>query len=356
MKDGGFEMSVLKKARYVDATKCTACGACVEKCPTKVDNAFDMNLGKRKAIYMYFAQGIPAVMTIDPEKCIYHKRIAAGKKPACQNCMKACQAGAVDFEQKDEEVKIQVGSVIVATGLDLVDAKSLGSYGYGRYKNVITALEYERLMSAAGPTSGHLKRLSKDEADPKKIAFLQCVGSRDLRHNKYCSSVCCMHSIKEAILTRDHYPDTEVSIFYMDLRAVGKWFHKYRRRGEEEYGIRYVKGRVSHIDEDKDSNLVLHYEEVTSDKIAKETFDMVVLATGLRPSKGGEELSKIFGFELDEYGFVKTDPLEPLDTTVDGIYVAGYAQSPKDIPETVAQTSGAAQRAAGKVLGAVAAR
>jgi heterodisulfide reductase subunit A len=346
---------VRKKARYVDATKCTACGACVEKCPTKVPNDFDMGLGKRKAIYMYFAQGIPAVMTIDPEKCIYHKRIRAGKKPACQNCEKVCEAGAVDFGQKDEEVTIEVGAVIVATGLELVDAKSMGQYGYGRYRNVVTALEYERLMSASGPTAGHLKRPSDDEL-PKSVAFLQCVGSRDLSHNRYCSSVCCMHSIKEAILTRDHYPEMDVAIYYMDLRAVGKWFHKYRVRGQEQYGIRYIKGRVSHIDEDAGQNLVVHYEEVTSDRIAKETFGMVVLATGLRPGRGAAELSRLFGFELDEYGFVKTDPLEPLDTTVPGIYVAGYAQSPKDIPETVAQTSGAAQRAAEKVLGAVAAK
>jgi heterodisulfide reductase subunit A-like polyferredoxin len=230
--------------------------------------------------------------------------------------------------------------------------EGLGQYGHGRFKNVVNALEYERLMSAAGPTMGHLKRPSDGEL-PKSVAFLQCVGSRDLHHNRYCSSVCCMHSIKEAILTRDHYPETDVAIFYMDLRAVGKWFHKYRVRGEEQYKIRYVKGRVSHIDEDAGQNLVVHYEEVTSDRIAGETFEMVVLATGLRPDRGAAELAKIFGFELDEYGFVKTDPLEPLDTTIPGIYVAGYAQSPKDIPETVAQTSGAAQRAAGKVLGAV---
>ncbi len=346
---------MLKKARYVDVTKCTACGACVEKCPTKVPNDFDMGLGKRKAIYMYFAQGIPAVMTIDANKCVYHKRIRAGKKPACQNCQKVCEAGAVDFDQKDEEVKISVGAVIVATGLELIDAGSLGGYGYGRFKNVVTALEYERLMSASGPTMGHLVRPS-DEKDPKKIAFLQCVGSRDMRHNRYCSSVCCMHSIKEAILTRDHYPDTEVTVFYMDLRCVGKWFHKYRERGERDYDIRYVKGRVSHIDEDPGQNLAVHYEEVTSDRIATETFDMVVLATGLRPNRGAAELAKLFGFELDEFGFVKTNPLEPLDTTVEGIYVAGYAQSPKDIPETVAQTSGAAQRAAGHVLGMVTAK
>lgn len=292
-------------------------------------------------------------MTIDPDKCIYHKRIRAGKKPACQNCQKVCEADAVDFEQKDEEVKLNVGAVIVATGLELVSMEGLGQYGHGRYKNVVNALEYERLMSAAGPTLGHLKRSSDGEL-PKSVAFLQCVGSRDLHHNRYCSSVCCMHSIKEAILTRDHYPETQVAIFYMDLRAVGKWFHKYRVRGEQQYDIRYVKGRVSHIEEDEQQNLVVHYEEVTSDKIAGEKFDMVVLATGLRPGKGAAEMANIFGFELDEYGFVKTDPLEPLDTTVDGIYVAGYAQSPKDIPETVAQTSGAAQRAAEKVLGTVA--
>ncbi len=344
-----------KKARYVDVTRCTACGACVEKCPTKVSSEFDMGLGKRKAIYMYFAQGIPAVMTIDADKCIYHKRIRAGKKPACQNCEKVCEADAVDFDQKDEDITIEVGGVIIATGLELVDVKSLGNYGYGRFKNVVTALEYERLMSASGPTMGHLKRPADGEL-PKSVAFLQCVGSRDLRHNRYCSSVCCMHSIKEAILTRDHYPDTRAAIFYMDLRAVGKWFHKYRRRGEEEYGIRYVKGRVSHIDEDENGSLVLHYEEVTSDRIAREKFEMVVLATGLRPGRGARELSDIFGFELDEYGFVRTDPLEPLDTTVEGIYVAGYAQSPKDIPETVAQASGAAQRAAGHVLGTAAAK
>jgi heterodisulfide reductase subunit A-like polyferredoxin len=371
-------------------------------------------LSKRKAIYKYYPQGIPSVYTIDAKHC----RVFQGKK--CGVCQKICPAQAVDYNQTDKIVYIQVGAIILATGYDIFDPSVIPEYGYGRIKNVITALEFERLLSATGPTKGHLQRPSdiamrgkiatlekrfkavqrslekiehesgklkedfygwyagaprKGESDPlwanmysdlkklnrelrrlrsqeasygtvKRVAFIQCVGSRDFRHHKHCSAYCCMHSIKEAIVAKEHEPHIQIYVFYMDLRTVGKGFEKYRLWGEMKYDIEFIRGRAAEIEEDENNNAIVWYEDTTSQKVKNLTVDLVVLATACVPVRGIEKLAKIMGFALDESGFIKTDPLYPVDTTVHGIFACGCAQGPMDIPESVAQASGAALRAA----------
>ncbi len=382
---GDFKVKVHRKARYVDSTKCTACGACAEKCPTRVPNEFNFGLDQRKAIYKDYAQGIPSVFTIDPNAC----RVLQGQK--CGVCAKVCQAKAVDYEQKDSYVDLNVASVIVSTGYELFDATQISEYGYGKWPNVISSLEMERLLSAGGPTRGHLTRpsavhgearlkeipklLKKAEKseDPseaakllneqkwledhvqkyhtaKKLGFVQCVGSRDFRFHKYCSSYCCMHSIKEAIIAKEHEPDSQSYIFYMDLRTVGKGFEEYKIRGAKVSGIKYVRGRVAEILQDEELNPVVYYEDTEQRKVTSMTLDMVILANACSAPRGTVKLAQLLGLELDENNFVKTHPHRPLDTNVPGIYTCGCAQGPLDIPESVAQASSAAARAAEVVM------
>ena len=340
---GDFSVKLRKYARFVKENECVNCGECVAKCPVKVPDEFDMGLRKREAIYPYYLQGVPAVMTIDRENCLYLTR------GVCRICEKFCTRNAIDFEQKDTDVTLHVGAIIVATGFDPFDPSGIPQYGYKRYRNVVTSLEYERLICASGPTGGHLTRPS-DKKPAETIAFIQCVGSRDLKNNRYCSSVCCMHATKEAMLAYEHNPKVKSHIFYMDLRAAGKGFQKYVARGEQEYNISYIRGRVAKITEDRKENPIVWYEEPQSSKTEKTTADLAVLATSLVPRKGVEELVKVLGVELDEYNFFKTDPLNPLDTTRPGIFVCGCCREPTDIPESVAQASGAAERAAETIM------
>ncbi|MDQ7782015.1 MAG: 4Fe-4S binding protein, partial [Desulfomonilaceae bacterium] len=318
---GNFHVKVHRKARYIDESKCTACGACAEKCPTKVPNEFNFGLDERKAVYKDYAQGIPSVYTIDPDHC----KVLQGKK--CGVCAKVCQAKAVDYEQKDSDVELDVAAVIVSTGYELFDATQISEYGYGRFPNVISSLEMERLLSAGGPTKGHLSRPSvvhgearlaelgklikraekAEDAEQtarlqaertwledhvhkyhtaKKLGFIQCVGSRDFRFHKYCSSYCCMHSIKEAIIAREHEPETESYIFYMDLRTVGKGFEEYKVRGAEVSGLKYIRGRVAEVLQDEDLNPVVYYEDTEQRKVVSMTLDMVILANACSASKG----------------------------------------------------------------------
>lgn len=378
-------MNVHRKARFVDQTRCTACGACAEKCPTKVPNEFNFGLDQRKAIYKDYAQGIPSVYTIDPNNC---KVLQGGK---CGVCAKVCQAKAIDYEQKDLDVVFSVASVIVSTGYELFDAAQISEYGYGRLPNVISSLEMERLLSAGGPTKGHLSRpsvihgearlkdLSKlikkaeksENADElmklqeeqtrledhvhryhtaKKLGFVQCVGSRDFRFHKYCSSYCCMHSIKEAIIAKEHEPETESYIFYMDLRTVGKGFEEYKVRGAKVSGVKYIRGRVAEIVQDGDLNPVVCYEDTEQRKVVSLTLDMVILANACSASRGIGGVASLLGVELDENNFVKTHPNRPLDTSIPGIYTCGCAQGPLDIPESVVQAGSAAARAAEAVM------
>lgn len=291
-----------------------------------------MGLRQRKAIYLYFPQAVPQVMTIDPEHCIYLQR------DRCGACVKICQAGAVDFGQKEREVRLHVGGIVVATGFDFFDPTKLTQFGYEQCPNVITALEYERFSSASGPTGGHLLRPS-DGRPAKRIGFIQCVGSRDVRHQLFCSSACCMHSSKQAVLAAEHDPDVESCVFYTDFRASGKGFRQYVARAEREYGVRYVRGRVAQIKEDEAHNPVIRYEDAVTSRPAQMTFDLAVLATSLIPRPGTVELAQVLGIEANQYGFMKTDPLAPVDTTRPGVFAAGCCRGPFDIPESVMQAS-----------------
>ncbi len=340
---GDFKVKINKKARYVNEAECTACGKCIEKCPKKVPDEFELGHGKRKAIYQYFPQGIPAVVTIDKDHCLY---FATGK---CRVCERFCEKKCIDFEQKDKTITLDAGAIIVSTGFDMFDPTHLTQYGYGKYKNVITSLEYERLICAFGPMNGELRRPSDGE-HAENIGYVQCVGSRSMKDNRFCSSVCCMHATKEAMLAREHDEKAESTIFYTDFRAVGKGFQKYIIRGEKEYGINYIRSRVAEITIDEKENPIIWYEDTESRTVKGKTFDMVVLSTSLIPSKGTPKLAKLLGIELDDCGFFRTNPMVPTETTKSGIFACGYCQGPLDIPESVAQASAAAERAADVVL------
>ncbi len=337
---GNFVVTVLRKPRYVDESKCTGCNICAEHCPVEVPNEFDEQLGTRKAIYMPLPQAVPRAMTIDKNNCI-----------DCGLCVKMCQAGAVDLKQEPREEDYNVGAIVVATGFDVFDASRIPTYGYGRYKNVITSLELERLLCASGPTGGHLIRPSEGKI-PRTIAFIQCVGSRDRRFGTtYCSSICCKYSVKDAVLIKEHEPNTTVSIFYIDMRAFGRGFQEFVNRAKSEYGVRFVRSSPGEILEDPASkNLKIWYEDTIAGRIENAEFDLVVLCPALVPSRGASELAEVLGTELDDYGFFKAGDIlvSPVDTTVPGIFVCGYALGPKtgDIPDSIMQGSATAARVA----------
>jgi heterodisulfide reductase subunit A len=346
---GHFKVVVRRKPRYVDLTRCTGCGDCAEKCPRRVPDDFNAGLGKRKAIYLPFPQAVPRKMTIDDEACLY---LTKGR---CRVCEETCQAGAIDFEQQEELVELEVGAIVLATGFDLFDPTALIEYGYGEIENVITGLEYERLICASGPTGGHLKRPSDDKI-PSAVAFIQCVGSRDVNYKPYCSSVCCMHATKEAILANEHYPGLKSYIFYTDLRAVGKQFQDYATRAREEYDVRYVRSRPGKIsvNEETGSPVVWFDETVHSEagdpmrRVTSMQVDLVVLCQALVPHGVHREIAERLGLELDDGGFLAVENrlTRPVDTSVEGILACGFCQSPQDIPDSVIQASATAARVA----------
>lgn len=340
---GNFKAKINKKARYVDVDKCVGCGICADKCPKKVADEFNCELGKRKAIYLSFAQAIPLVYTIDKESCIYFQK---GK---CRACEKFCPKGAIDFEQKDEIIELKIGAVILSTGFEPYDAKLKGEYGYGRYANVLTSLDYERILSAGGPFEGHIQRPSDSKA-PQKIAWIQCVGSRDASiGNEYCSSVCCMYATKQALITKEHDKNAEPTIFYIDMRAQGKGFDRYYNRARsKEGGVRYVRSMVSRIVENPDKNLEISYIN-ESGKIQTELFDLVILSIGLRPNSASVKLSKKLGIELNKFGFCQSKPLDVVATSRKGFFVGGVFEGPKDIPSSVIRASGAVGAATGSL-------
>lgn len=337
---GDFRVWVLKHPRFVDVTKCIACGNCSEKCPVKVPSDFDEGMSTRKAIYVLFPQAVPLKYAIDPSVCLYLT------KEKCGVCAKVCPADAIAFDQKGETMDLQASSIIVATGFETFDPSPLKEFGYGVYKNVVTNMELERMLNASGPTQGHVVRPS-DGGTPRRIAFLQCVGSRDERAQRYCSSFCCMASIKEAIIAKEHSEAIEgLQVFYMDVRAMGKEFEDYYNRARDAHGIIFTRCRVPRIDEDAATgNLVMSYEDEDGG-LRKGEFDMVVLGVGMRPPEGMERLARTLGVDMDGEGFMGVDPLTSVDTSRRGVFVCGALAGPKDIPETVAQASGAAARAA----------
>ena len=345
-KAGDFKVTLNAKARYVDPESCTACGDCLAKCPSKgISDEFEFGLTTRRAIFIPHAQAVPRVAIIDAANC---RMIQNGK---CGVCAKVCQKKAINYEDKDKEVQIEVGSIIAAPGFNVWDAKIGTEYGYGRFKNVVTALEFERMMCASGPSSGHITTPATNE-DPKRIAFIQCCGSRSEKAGwkKYCSSVCCMYATKQAIITKEH-SDVEEDIFFMDIRSYGKEFEGYIARAQEQYGINmHRSARVSNVEEDPvTKKLIVNFTDDKGDG-ASEEFDIVVLSIGLNPPEGAEEFAKMLGIELNEFGFCKTSVFKPLETTRPGVFVTGAFAAPKDIPTSVAEASGSAAKAGAHIV------
>ena len=343
---GNFKVTVKKKARYVDPKSCTACGDCLGKCPVKnVPDEYEYGLVNRRAIHIPHAQAVPRVAIIDAANC---NMIQKGK---CGVCAKVCQKKAINYEDKDETFVLEVGSIIAAPGFKVWSADIASEYGYGRYKNVVTALEFERMMCASGPERGHITVPSSGE-EPKKIAFIQCCGSRSEKAGwkKYCSSVCCMYATKQAMITKEHL-NVQEDIFFMDIRSYGKEFEAYIDRGQKEYGIKmHRSARVSNVDEDPvTKKLMVNYTNSKGDGVSEE-YDIVVLSIGLNPPDGAKELSNMLGIELNEFGFCKTSVYSPLETTKKGVFVTGAFSSPKDIPTSVAEASGSAAKAGAYIV------
>jgi len=330
---GNFSAKVRRFPRYVDEQRCTACGTCLNYCPVPISDSFNEGLCLTRALHMDYQQAVPAAFYVDEKACRFLTR------KECRQCERACSAKAIDFKQAPQEIDLEVGAVVLAPGFGRISKEVLSRYGYGRSPDVITGVEFERLTSATGPTMGEIVRPS-DGLHAKKIAFLQCVGSRDLPSgNGYCSSVCCMYAIKEALVAKDHDPNADIAIFYMDMRTQGKEFDYARLRAKEK-GIRFVRGRFGKI-QTRDKDLEIKYVNEEGRHL-KETFDMVVLPEGLDSPEDAASLARAAQVDLNHYDFCKTHPFGPLETSRPGIFVAGAFQGPKDVPESVTDASGAA--------------
>ena len=341
---GNFTVDIRKKASMVDWSKCIGCEICVQKCPSKAPDIFNVGLEPTKAIYIPFPQAVPKRAAIQVDYCRYFQ---TGK---CKVCERVCPAGAIDYEQKDEIVQKRFGAIVVATGLDVFDWETgYPEYGGGKIKDVISGLQYERMLNASGPYGGHVHRLSNGE-DPKTVVFIQCVGSRDESVNRpYCSSVCCMYTAKQALLTKDHVGmDVEVYVFYIDIRATGKGYEEFVKRVQTEFGVKYVRGRVSKLYEENGKVMVRGVDTLLGEQV-EVAADLVVLATGIEAAPGAKELAQKLNISYDEFGFMKEGhpKLRPVETNTAGVFLAGASQGPKDIPATVAQASGTASKVMG---------
>jgi heterodisulfide reductase subunit A len=341
---GNFTVSVRKKARYVNEEKCTGCGVCIEKCPKKVvDEVFEAGLGYRKAIYRPFPQAVPKYPVIDTANCIFFQR---GK---CKACQMFCPAEAVDFEQQDQVLKLEVGNIILATGYDTFDPRRISQYGYGRLANVFTSLEFERLVNAAGPTGGRIV-LRDGVTAPKSVAIVHCVGSRDKKYNEHCSRVCCMYSLKFSHLLHERLPDTHIYEFYIDIRATAKRYEEFYHRILAE-GTHFIRGRVAEVTDaarmpGEEGKLIVQFEDTLIGKQCRLPVDMVVLSVGMEARHDSRELAQIFGLGCEYNGFfIERHPkLDPVNTMTEGIQIAGACQGPMAIPESVAQGAAAAAR------------
>jgi heterodisulfide reductase subunit A2 len=334
---GRFKASIRRHSRYVDEKACIGCRQCVEKCPKKVPNEFNSSMDDRKAIHFVHSQAIPMAPSIDSANCIYFL------KGRCRACEKVCPTQAVRLDDKAEDIELQVGAVVLSAGFELALVPQAGEYGHGRYPNVVTNLEYERMLSAAGPFAGHPQRPS-DGTTPKRIAWIQCVASRDCaRSRNFCSSVCCMAAVKQAVITREHYGDSGTAIFYMDIRAHGKDFDSYVERAKNDYGVRFIQSMLSQVIEDPTTrNLIIEYYDRNTLVHRREEFDLVVLSAGMKPAQNALPLIRKLGIRQNEYGFVAPDLEKPSHTSREGIFVCGALDGPKDIPESVTGASAAA--------------
>ena len=337
---GNFQVRIEKYPHYIDQKTCTGCGHCIDICPVECANEFDLGMKPRKAIYLSFPQAVPGEYTIDMNHCI-----------RCGICAEACPISAVRYDDKPEYVDIKVGTIILATGFEPYDARRMGQYGFGKHKNVINALQMERLLSSYGPTQGKVKRPS-DLKEPKSIVWVQCVGSREFtgKGRKYCSRVCCMYATKQARSYKEKHPDTQLFIFYIDLRAFGKGYEEFYNDTAKNYGVKFIRGRVAEILEAENGNVIIRAEDTTLQRPIELEVDMVVLSIGLEPPPDIDDIARIFNVTATktEDGFLmEAHPkLRPVDTLTEGIFVAGNVVGPKDIPDTVAQAKAAASSAA----------
>ncbi|MBE6910943.1 MAG: CoB--CoM heterodisulfide reductase iron-sulfur subunit A family protein [Ruminococcaceae bacterium] len=343
---GNFDVTIKRKARYVKEDICTGCGACVEKCPMKkIPNEFNLGMDNRSAVYIPFAQAVPKVATIDPNACNMLKN---GR---CGICAKVCTAGAIDYTQKDEYIEEKYGAIVAATGFNPISMDKFDEFAYSQSKDVITSLEFERLTNAAGPTAGKLLRPS-DGKHPHTIVFVQCVGSRCSacaeKGKEYCSKICCMYTAKHAMLTRDKYPDTEVYVFYIDVRTPGKNFDEFYRRAVEEYGVNYIKGMVGKVTPEG-SKLKVQASDLIANKQLHIDADLVVLAAAIEPDKSARPLATMLTASMDTNDFfTEAHPkLRPVESPTAGVFLSGTCQGPKDIPETVSQAGAAASKVIG---------
>jgi heterodisulfide reductase subunit A2 len=337
---GNFKVEILKRARYVDESECTACGDCVKVCPVVRSDEFNEGLSSRKAIYSPFPQAVPSSYLINVNECLGHN------PSVCSKCLDACDKKCIDFQMSDEKIVEEIGTIIVATGLEPYDPKELDEYGYTRYENVLTSLEFERLVNAGGPSQGEPIRPT-DRKTPKSVGFIQCVGSRSARRgSEYCSNTCCMNTVKSSLVLKEHYPDIDIKVFYVDIRAFGKGFEDLYMRSKR-YGVQYLRGLPGTVEELDDSSLRVAVENTATGKVEYHDLDMLVLALGMKPAKSTQRLQEMLGLQLNPDGFyLEAHPkLQPVDAATRGIFFAGCAEGPKDIKESVTQASAASVRA-----------
>jgi heterodisulfide reductase subunit A len=337
---GNFDVRIVKKARYVNETECTACGDCAKVCPVVRPDEFNMGLSSRRAIYSPFPQAVPSAYVINPNECLGHN------PTVCSKCLEACEKKCIDFHMSDQTLSERVGTIIVATGATAHDPRVLDEYGYTRFQNVLTSLEFERLINAGGPTQGRLIRPT-DGKRPLSVGFVQCVGSRSVRRGKpYCSNICCMNTIKSSLVIKEHHPDTEIKVFYIDIRAFGKGFEDLYTRSRR-LGVHYVRGLPGHVEEQPDGRLRVAVENTATGTLDYFDLDMLVLAVGIEPAPSTHKLQEMLGLQLTSDGFfLEAHPkLQPVDAATRGVFYAGCAEGPKDIKESVTQASAAAVRA-----------
>ncbi len=337
---GNFDVRILKKARYVNEKECTACGECAKVCPVVRPDEFNEGLSSRKAIYTPFPQAVPSAYVINVNECLGHDLAA------CAKCLEACDKGCINFHMSDEEIVERVGSIVVATGLEPYDPRQLDEYGYTRFQNVMTSLEFERLVNAGGPTKGEVIRPT-DRKCPRSVGFVQCVGSRSARKGgNYCSNVCCMNTVKSTLVLKEHYPDIDVKVFYIDIRAFGKGFEELYTRSRR-MGVHYLRGLPGTVEETEDQRLRVSVENTATGRLEVHELDMLVLAIGVKPASSTQRLQEMLGLQLTPDGFfLEAHPkLQPVDAATRGIFYAGCAEGPKDIKDSVTQASAAAARA-----------